>query len=49
MPVSQLLCEWAGAIKKKKRVGGGGGGLAIATFTIISPHRIILCDDINLI
>lgn len=49
MPVSQLLCEWAGAKKKRERELVGGGGLAIATFTIISPHRIILCDDINLI
>lgn len=40
MPVSQLLCEWAGAKK--------GGKLALATVAI-SPHRIILCDDLNLI
>lgn len=44
MPVSQLLREWAGAKGKKKE----WGKLAIATFTI-SPHRIILCDDINLV
>lgn len=28
--------------------GGGSGKLAIATFAI-SPHGIILCDDINLV
>lgn len=27
---------------------GGNGNLAIATFAI-SPHGIILCDDINLV
>lgn len=47
MPVSQLQCEWACA-KKKKKVTGEREKLAIATFAI-SPHRIILCDDINLV
>lgn len=43
LPVSQLPREWASAKKKKE---GEGGGCITST---IGPHRIILCDDINLI